>query len=691
MKCTLKKEGLVTIFDVDGKSIYPSAYMTYCPDKKYFDEFRENDIKIFMFPIYFGDEGINFECGLHPFADNIFKGYGEYDFAPVEKVMNMISPKGDEEVYIIPRVCLEPPIWWQRANPDECAEDSAGQKLRECFTSEKWREDMTVVLKALIDYFNSSKWADKVIGYHIAGGGTEEWTYQSRYFEEFYDYSEKNLIAYRKFLSQRYGDITALNKAHNENYSSFEDIIFPTPVERLYAKNYILRNEKEEKGVLDYFDFHNDAVAETILYFCKAVKEYTDGERLTGVFYGYVVTMPHNFKGLHALGKVLKSPYVDFVSTTNSEVQAGEGWNFASAVHSALLNGKAWLSEGDIRTSKTTLMKDTMPECPPDNPYYETPVWQPLPEMKDSLSVLTKGLARILTAPCGIWWFDMFSGWFSAPEMMNIISKCAPLIKEQQNDYLKAEVALIIDEGGHKYFGGADKLVPPATWAFIRNLSHAGVPYHIYLQSDIVNDNFPADDYKLYIFQSSVEPTPDEKAAINKKLKCGNKTLLWLYCSSAFDKELGGFALLNTGKHSTAVFRNEEYGSTEIPLLSFDNPEGYVLSRHKDSGEPACVWQKHKDYNTVHSVHLDISAKLIAHIALLAGVHLYNLDGDIIFAGGNFVGIHTVGAGYRRIALPKPEYKAFDALSGEEIPVNDVFIDMKLDKHETKLIKITKE
>ncbi len=687
MKCTLKKEGLYTIFDIDGKSVYPSAYMSYCPNKQYFDEFKAAGVKIFMFPIYAGDQGINNECGLRPFADNIFKGYGEYDFMPVERVMNMIDPNGDEEVYIIPRVCLEPPIWWQEQNPDALAVDYSDETIRECFTSDKWREDMCVVLKALVDYFKNSKWADKVIGYHIAAGGTEEWTYQAKYFEEFYDYSKTNLKAYRKFLEERYnGDIKSLSKAYNESYSSFDEVEIPTPVERAYAKTGILRTEKEEKNVLDYFDFHNDAVAETILYFCKFVKEYTNNERLTGVFYGYVVTMPHNFKGLHALGKIFKSPYVDFVSTTNSD----EGWNFASAVHSALLNGKAWLAEGDIRTSKTTLMKDTMPECPPAFPYYETQVWQPLPSMDCSVYTLTRALSRVLTAPAGIWWFDMFSGWFSDPVMMNIIEKCIPLIKEQKNCYLKPEVALIVDEAGHKYLGGADKLVPPATWAFIDNLSKAGIPYHIYLQSDLLNDNFPADDYKLYIFQSSVNPTNEEKEAINKKLKCGNKTLLWMYCSSAFDKELGGFSLINTAKHSTAIFRGKEYGESDIPLLSFDNPDGYVLSRFSDNGEPACVWQKHKNYNTVHSVHLDISTQLLSHIALLAGVHLYNLDGDIIFAGGNFVGIRATESGYRRITLPTPGFKALDVISDEELPVNYCYIDMLLEKGETKLIKTTR-
>lgn len=35
MRCELKKDGIRTIIDVDGKTVEPSAYMSYYTDKKY--------------------------------------------------------------------------------------------------------------------------------------------------------------------------------------------------------------------------------------------------------------------------------------------------------------------------------------------------------------------------------------------------------------------------------------------------------------------------------------------------------------------------------------------------------------------------------------------------------------------------------------------------------------------------------
>ena len=200
------------------------------------------------------------ESGLRPFSPHFFLGYGEYDFSYVDKILSWIAPTGDEDVYIIPRVCLEPPIWWQRMHPEELARDFGGEAQRESFSSELWLSELKDALFALIDHINSSRFADRVIGYHIAAGGTEEWAYQSRYNPQFYDYSEVNLRSYRSFLLDRYGSLSDIESAHGVALRTEEDIKFPLPVERRYAENGWLRSPTEERRVLDYFDFHLDSV-----------------------------------------------------------------------------------------------------------------------------------------------------------------------------------------------------------------------------------------------------------------------------------------------------------------------------------------------------------------------------------------------------------------------------------------------
>lgn len=690
MKCKIVRDGNITLFDINGKRVVPSAYMSYNPEKKNIDHFKASGVNTFMFPIYAADEGINMESGLRPFFDNFFKGYGEYDFTAVDRILSMIG--NEEGVYVIPRVCLEPPKWWQKENPDELSRDVRGEAQRQCFTSEKWREDMTKALFALIDHLFASPWRDNVIGIHIAAGGTEEWTYHGRYKRQFYDYSECNRRAYVRWLRERYANVEALSAAWGEEIGSFDSVSFPRPIERAYAKSGFLRDPVDERRVLDYYDFHNEAVADTINYFCRRVKEYTDRALITGVFYGYVFSMPQSYKGLHALRRVLECPDVDFVSTTNIGMEPGSAWVFSSAVESAKLNGKLWMAEGDIRTHLTKGLDVSMPHAVPDNDFYSSSVWKGPATPELSASAVTKALARILTSGCGIWWFDMFGGWLDDPELLGIISKTDKLISSNTHHYLPHDVAVIIDETGYKYYGTDPDRLADAVREVGQNLSHAGLAYDIYLQSDISRDAFPADDYKLYIFLAGPDPSEADKAAITAKLKRGNKTLLWLHSASGYDGELCDFRLRRSEdpEPKRAVYKDKIYPEHPLPTLEFADTDGFVLSRLED-GRAAVIWREFDSYASVYSLLMAPSAELFREIALLSGVHIYTYTDDCIFAGGEYIAIHATEDGYKRINLPSGEFSAENAISGEKIKVNGFFIDLKMKKFETLIIKLKKQ
>lgn len=687
MVCKRKWEGEKCVIDIDGKTLEPIAYMSYAPLKENFDEIKARGVRLFMFPVYAGDEGINMESGLRPLCDNFFKGYGEYDFSMVDKVLFDLCPTGKEDVYVIPRVCLEPPIWWQKLHPDELSLDSRGETQRESFSSKVWLEEMTVALYALIDHLSESRWSERIIGYHIAAGGTEEWAHHSRYNHQFYDYSEVNRRAYHKFLMNRYGSLEAISSAHGISYSSLDAIKIPHPIEREYSASGYIRDPETERHVLDFFDFHNESVADAIAYFCHAVKEYTKGERLTGVFYGYVNSMPQNKKGLHALGKVIRCPDVDFLSTTNS----GPYWYFSSAVKSAKLHGKMWICEGDIRTCLTSGMGKNLAHAMPDNDYYESSVWHGPADVKGSVASLTKALARILTSNVGIWWFDMFGGWFSDPDMLNVIERSIPLYREQKHDFFPTEVAIFVDERGHKYSSIDERRMPKAIWELFDNISLSGFSYDSYLLSDICEDSFPADKYRLCIFISACNPSDEEISAIEKKLKKDGKTLLFLGNSGSHSKCMCEFDLRVDPypKEQKAVFENTVYPANVLPSPTLVQERGYVMSRFED-GTPAVLWQKMSNYHCVLSLPMAAPALLLRRIALLAGVHLFNRDGDAIYAGGEYVGILATETGYRRICLPERDMLATDPITGEKVTVNDRFVDMWMEKGDMRLLHFEK-
>ena len=106
---------------------------------------------------------------------------------------------------------------------------------------------MLIAVKALIDHIENSKWKNIVIGYHIAAGGTEEWTYQHRFADGFYDYSERNRTAYIKWLEDKYKTTKELSTSWKKDIKSFSDIRFPSPVARTYSKDGFIRSPENEK------------------------------------------------------------------------------------------------------------------------------------------------------------------------------------------------------------------------------------------------------------------------------------------------------------------------------------------------------------------------------------------------------------------------------------------------------------
>ncbi len=96
------------------------------------------------------------------------------------------------DAYVILRVGMHPPLSWCKENPDELMQYSDGKTKKahvanESFEemydsmyslcSSKWREDAG---KALIDTYNKINelpFADRIIGYFFAAGGTSEWYY----------------------------------------------------------------------------------------------------------------------------------------------------------------------------------------------------------------------------------------------------------------------------------------------------------------------------------------------------------------------------------------------------------------------------------------------------------------------------------------------------------------------------------
>lgn len=681
---------------VNGKDYPAAAFMTYFPNEPIAEEFRNIGMPVFSFGVYASDRGINDLSNLRPLRKKHFwVGEDEYDFSDLDEILEIAAP-GGEGAFIFPRVDLDAPSWWIEKHPEELARDDRGQPLRQSLVSPLWRKDAKKALRAMIDHVDHSKWKECVIGYHIAAGGTEEWTHHQTQTDHQWrvDFSSVSKNKYHDFLLKKYASLESLNEAWNTSYKNIEEVPFPSLMSRVLSKNGPVRG-KDETNVIDFWEYNSFMFSDTILDFCHEVKACTGGNLLTGAFYGYFFLYGIE-KGHYDMRSILESEDIDFLATTSG----GAARPFGTGVSSLNLHGKMYFNEGDIRTCMNTLLEENLPHAVPENDYYKRRhVWRGPSNMFLSLSSLRRGLARVLTGHAGIWLFDMFGGWFRSPEMMELFKKFISWQKEQTGGPIKSEIAVLVDETGFAHFERGDKGELYGRNEQIHELDKLGAPYDLYLASDLETDLFPEDQYKLILLINMVRPTENFKNAVRKKLYKDHKTVIYTY----FDDFEGMGTLTGLpvtyerfSKPSQAVYENTLFPPTAVNHPSFKKEalqNAYVLScmfdPSSEESEPAVCALENSDYTTVVSVMPCLPENLLKTVSVFSGVNLYSRTDDVIYAGGRFIAVYALSKGEKRLNLPFPVSALEDAETGAPIPLaNGVNADFEMEQFETRIFRI---
>ena len=701
----IKRNGMMKIM-VNNEILEPVGYMTYNVDGNQFGAMEEMGNRIVFFGAYATDMGLNSLAGSKAWGPHYYLDYNNFDFTEIDRILELIAPNG-KGPFILPRVYFSTPSWWERDNPEEVCRVQSGESAREAFGSEKWREDMWSAVKALIDHINDSKWKELIISYHVCAGSTEEWGYHGHKHQgDLADYSEVNRKCFQAWLQKKYGSIESVNRAWNSSYTKFEEIPIPRVIERDYALRGIVRAPEKEQHVIDYNAFESDQIAETILWFAKRIKDYTDKKLLVGAFYGYINHHADARHGSFSLHKLLQSKDVDFLCTTN---ELGRTYSFYTAVESIHLHNKLYICEGDTRTSLTTRLGEKLPKAEPDNNYYKVGGWV-APDFDMSIGNLKRTSLMALTGHAGLWWFDMWGGWFDHPEYKKILRKHQELSREQTLGPIRPEIAFIVDENGIKQLQSPDT-VRYGVKLQLLEMALVGAPYHIYLADDLAEDSFPADDYKVYIFTHFCRPSKKIEDAIEQKLKRGNKTLIWSHLAGlerasltdyevTYDADLpdlrcqirqADFPLYTDPFFPKTTEDFTQYPERPVPCGRFapgTEENAYILGRSTENREPALLWKQFDDYASVYSLCPCIPTRVLQKIAIQSGVHVYSLTGDVLMAGGKYILIRAMYEGQKRIHYPDPTKKLVDAYTGEVMENNDSLIDFWLKNDEVKVLKI---
>ena len=670
--------GTPTLF-INGRPHNGMTWATYGPKADVFRDFTQAGITLYTFAATPTESGY----GLSRTA---WTAPGEYDFSQLDERALMLLLE-NPNAYFFPRLYVHAPKWWSVAHPDDIVLMDpgdgkfvpfihAGDKPAPSWASEAWRRDTVESLRRLIAHVEASPYADRVIGYHIASGTTEEWMMWGGNEDQWVDFSPVNTARFRAWLRDKYGSDAGLRAAWHDETVSLAGAAIPAKAQRQHTELGSLRDPAKEQAVVDYYLYNSDLVADTICVFAKAVKDITKRKKIVGAFYGYLLQLCGEQRqqnaGHLALEKVLASPDVDFLTSPASYAfrqLGGEGTShFMSLFGSAKLHGKLWFDENDIRTS---LSGGQVGE------------WGRPANVAGDIIQQEKELANVIVNGSAQWWFDVGANVYSDPALMGRIGNLAKSATEAQTlDRSPVdEVAMVVDERSLCYLRVADPLGAELLVSQLPALSRIGASVGHYLVTDLPR----LKDRKVFFIMTSFAPTAQDRAAI-EALKRDGHVLVFLYAPGVYrDGQLdetgmadltgirlrmtrgeGVFTVKVAGGHRlTEGIEGQSYGGGQrgFPMCYADDAAATVLGTLAD-GKPGLVVKSEKGWTSVFSAVPMLPTRLMRNIVQSAGVHTYIDTEDVVWASKEMVAVCVKDAGKRVVRLPR-KANVRDLYSGE--------------------------
>lgn len=606
------------------------AYMSNFGKPHLYRQVAQAGIHLYSFPLILGDRGTNTFSGLGPFRPSVWSAAETLDLTvPLHEGRTILE--ADPQAWLLIRINLDVPTWWEKAHPEGCCQLSDGTTLRQSFYSTLWLDATERVLRQLLADLAMSDLAPRVVGIHLAAGRTSEWFYHFLPERGFEDENPERVTGFRAWLREKYPTEKLLQHAWCDPAVHFETVL-PADIRGLAPTETWIR-DGEDQAVIDTLRFHSETMVDCITRLCKVVKQATNDRLLTGAFYGYHVYLNDARWGHGALDRLLKCPDLDGLASPNAYHRVpGEDWPPMAAVDSVRLHGKLWFAENDTRTHCTTLLKDAAPAiCPAGK--YEEGVWLGPKDPWLAVQLLWKNAARMLACGYGGWWFDMWGGWFDDPALLNVLKRHRELANLAPLDppEMRPQVCVVVDETANFYDRSQGRLAEKI-FRHRYTMARIGAPYVIILSSDMAK--LEAKSFK-FIWMLGVQQSVAKLIAEAERL-CGAP----------------GHAMI-TDVDGT---RSSD-GRT-------------VLSPDAGRVETA---------NAMRTLLAD------------AGVHLYLHTTDVLYAGRGWLGIHAVEAGEKQIRLPFAA-QVTDVIHNRCLSKTATAeLTLNLKKHESTLLRVERK
>lgn len=695
--------------------------------------------------------------------------------------------KASADARFIIRIGLHPPLEWVKDNPSEVVQYSDGipHPTRSfvwgtepypgvySLCSDKWCRDAGEALAETYRVLMEKPYADKIIGFFFSAGGTSEWYYRNpltynaktRYedtggfdpsgghdYDDCYgDLSPAFKREFSRYLKEKYGTSENLRLAWRDPDADVENPEIPGIEKRYYVDDVDYdvdhmqhppyghdKDKLPENGTnighfvdieknLDVFDFYRAwhlGTANSVIYFGNLIKEISNGEMLTGVFYGAGGSIHFfNYSQLGGVRKILESNAIDFISSPGvyENRQPGGFTGERQVTDSILLHNKILFAEDDERTHK---------EGSYLRGYFE------VYNMEDTANILKRTLGRNISQNTYGWWFDQHAGGgrYLDEDIYSLLDKQQRIIEDCYHSTERqkcSEIAFIYDEESYHVISSECN---HQNIELFRNyeIDRIGAPSDRYFHNDMSDPRMP--DYKLYVFMNTLYLSDAEREKIKAKLRKNNATALFMYGSgiinpdretpfsvenmtdltgietqmnldavrgkfkfadreNVFNEGLDRYDVFGDFKRkmwaNTADYMNREKNSRVVlyPELYADDKLSDNIAYICETGHPAITVKELEGYKSIYCASRYLSSDVMRGIAKYAGCHIYLETDDVLYASKDYVTVHASYTGERVIKLPRKAF-AYEVYEDKYYSQNSETVRCYLKLGETKTFKL---
>ena len=732
-----KRDGRVVI-TVDGEVLPMATYCDYITFSAGYEdrmrEFAEAGVKVFFLYIHDGEQ-MRF-WGMPEEGD---KHIASWRARKLTQEQVDILDKYCPGAWFIMRYASTVPDCWKAKFPDAVQRDEDGKMHQDAtLASETYLREAAMFHRNLVAFCESQPWSDRIVGYLDAplGEGIMPMVCDGKMF----DLSPENAVAFTKWQEARFPNEAPIAIPRDAEWHQWRKAATPTfGGEALDSAKIATNAWMKSRGLFHWIErdnaptvyryacFQREAFINKFSLFARVVKEecakrglmrFVGSDIAKQPMMGWQILQAFDgigdgqsfpnillFSGSWDVGGLLDDPNLDWFFTPADYYARPMGYGYESEgpLDSIVLRDKPFFVENDSRTY--------VGQGKHEQGAFLTPVEVEAGLLRNEAMVISRGARS--------YWCNVGSSYFHDDAIMKIIaekilpmaSRCETIPHKETRD----AIALVIDDTSPLFEDTTSGYQSVAViWQRVLGLAHCGVPYRIFLLSDLKKAEMP--DYKVWLFPNLFAVNDEVIALLKRKVfKNGNVALFGPSTGISDGVHLkadGASALLGvpmetlprtTVRHvvvhdfghpiTTALPANMTfgdslpYGPTMVPKEGAVEAAGAKVLGWATTcwfiNRPGLFIKEEKDYSVIWSCAVPLPAALLRSAARFAGCHIWCEDDDVIFASESFASIHSAKSGDRTLRLPRP-FDVTDAVTGEPIGKQLTKIPLTLTAPETR-------